>query len=399
MTLFDEQLTPMKSMRSTLTALLSLLLSLVACEDQSSAPAVVVRDSAGVRIVENGLLSDGRIAFRLSANPIFRVGWADDDYQFDGITSGGLFPDGSAVVGDRGSGQVVVLSADGEVRQVFGGKGEGPTEIGMLSSVRVLPPDTTVVEDDGNGRFMIFHDGLLVRSLRVEDELGGYGLMSIGTGDRHGLLMTTSRIPANFEEPWLQASIARKDLVSGSIDTVAQFDFFQNDSQTNGNPFAASGQVGVVGGAPFVGRNDKSEIKKLNPDGTVAMVIRWQGERKPYTDSIWTVWEQVYLDRVSLPRQRVEEILRNQKAGVGDPMPYFRRITGDSRGNAWVGEYSVDPMNRRRYEVFAPTGEWLGSVEVPPHTSIVDVGVDRLLGIQRNKLDVEAVVVYGLEQP
>lgn len=377
---------------------LMVLLAFVACGDQVRNPSVVIRDSAGVRIVENGPLSDGQIAFRLSEDPIYRIGWADGDYQFNGITSGGLLPDGSAVVGDRGSGQVIVLSAGGELRHVFGGKGEGPDEIGMLSSVRVLPPDTVVVEDDGNGRFMIFHDGFLVRSLRVEDAMAAYALISIGTDGRQGLLMTTSLVIEGFDEPWLQASIVRTDLVSGSINTITRFDFVQNDSETNGNPFAASGQVGVVGGAPFVGRNDKPEIKKLNPDGTVAMVIRWQDERLAYSDSIWTVFELVFRERTSLPRQRVEEILRDRKSGVGAPMPYFRRIVGDARGNAWVGEYSVDSRDRRRYQVFAPTGEWLGAVEMPPRLTIIDIGIDRLVGVQRNELDIEAVVLYGLER-
>lgn len=377
---------------------LMVLLTIVACSDRAHGPSVVIRDSAGVRIVENGLLSDGRIAFRLSDDPVYRIGWADGDYQFDGIASGGLLPDGSAVIGDRGSGQVIVISASGTVRQVFGGNGEGPDEIGMLSSVRVLHPDTVVVEDDGNGRFMLFHDGLLVKSLRVEDDFGGYGLISIGTDDRHGLLMTTSMIRANVDEPWLQASIVRKDLISGSLDTIAQFDFLQNVSETNGNPFAAQGVVGVVEGAPVVGRNDKPEIRKLNPDGTVAMLIRWQGERIPYSDSIWTIYETGFRQQSFMASQRMEELLRKQKDGAGDPLPYFRRIAGDARGNAWVGEYSVDPMNRRRYEVFAPTGEWLGSVEIPTRLTIMDIGIDRLLGVQRDELDIEAVVLYGLER-
>lgn len=48
------------------------------------------------------------------------------------------------------------------------------------------------------------------------------------------------------------------------------------------------------------------------------------------------------------------------------------------------------------YTVIAADGEWLGTVEAPPGLPIPDAAHGLVLGVQRDEMDVESVVVYEL---
>ena len=65
-----------------------------------SAGTVAVRDSAGIRIVENGPLSSA-VAFRVG-RPLYRIGGSDEDHNFVRVGAGVLLSDGRAAVGDGG---------------------------------------------------------------------------------------------------------------------------------------------------------------------------------------------------------------------------------------------------------------------------------------------------------
>ena len=48
------------------------------------------------------------------------------------------------------------------------------------------------------------------------------------------------------------------------------------------------------------------------------------------------------------------------------------------------------------YTVISPDGSWLGHVETPPKLRILDVTGGFVLGVLRDEMDVENVVVYEL---
>jgi hypothetical protein len=49
--------------------------------------------------------------------------------------------------------------------------------------------------------------------------------------------------------------------------------------------------------------------------------------------------------------------------------------------------------------IFDPDGAWLGSVRVPAQFEITDIANNRLLGIARDDLGVERVLVYEIIKP
>lgn len=87
------------------------------------------RDSAGVRIVENGPAPSG--GWRVDTLPLFTVGWGADGPTFTWVQSGRVLPDGGALVGDFRAGTIYRIGQGGSVMATWGRKGEGPGACGI----------------------------------------------------------------------------------------------------------------------------------------------------------------------------------------------------------------------------------------------------------------------------
>lgn len=62
----------------------------------------------------------------------------------------------------------------------------------------------------------------------------------------------------------------------------------------------------------------------------------------------------------------------------------------------WVGTYRADPAAPQLYHVYDPEGRLLARVTIPGGVEVLEVGADHVLGITRDELDVERVVVLNL---
>lgn len=70
----------------------------------------------------------------------------------------------------------------------------------------------------------------------------------------------------------------------------------------------------------------------------------------------------------------------------------------DRVGNLWVAEYRVldEPS---RWQIFDPSGRWLGELTLPDGGRITEIGDDYVLGVWRDEAEVETVRLYGLRKP
>jgi hypothetical protein len=59
-----------------------------------------------------------------------------------------------------------------------------------------------------------------------------------------------------------------------------------------------------------------------------------------------------------------------------------------------AGDHRYSP----NHQVVSKDGEWLGTVSLPQRFEILDIGYDRILGIERDSHDVEAVSVYRIDR-
>ena len=389
----------------------TLLLSacIAACGGDSSRSSdiqVQIEDSAGVRIVEYVAVPEVEPPFAIAAEPVYRHGARPSDYEFQGINVGRLFPDGSAVVVDRENSEVVALSPDGTAHELLARRGEGPGEVIYPYSMFVLGQDSVLVPDRRLSRLTLFV-GDSVAHMASLPRSGHLGVAGIGSS---GELLLMNRVPYGSlaglpEEEWLAGHMSMFDTETGVLDTVGSYDHWPGlPTGLPWNPMAAVGEVTVAAGQFVYTRSDRPEITWRLPDGTVTQILRWRAEPVRLTEELLEPVEayERMSNQVSyshLPGSRIEEISREGMswyyAMIGRPMPLYGSPFADADGNVWLPSYRLaHPQEGSPYTVISSDGEWLGQVETPPRFRILDIAGGLVLGVLRDEMDVENVVVY-----
>lgn len=401
-------------MRNRHCSALMLSAAVVACggdTGRSRDIQVQIEDSAGVRIVEYVAVPDVEPPFAVAVEPVYRHGAEPGDYEFQGIDVGRIFPDGGAVVADQENSEVVILSPDGTTHEVLARRGEGPGEVIYPYSMFVLGQDSVLVPDSRLSRLTLLVGDSVARIASLP-RVGHLGVAGIGSS---GELLMFDRVPyrslAGLEEEWLAGHMSLFDTETGVLDTVASYDHWPRlPPGLPWHPMPAVGGVTVAAGQFVYTRSDRSEITWRLPDGTITQIVRWRAEPVRLTEDLLEPVEayERMTNQVSyshLPDSQIEEMTREGMswyyAMIGQPLPLFGSPFADADGNLWLPAYRLAyPEEGSPYTVISSDGEWLGQVEAPPRFRILDVTGGLVLGVLRDEMDVENVVVYELvERP
>lgn len=385
-----------------------LTLTLGGCGDApgpTSGTDIHIRDSVGIRIVEYaGAPSPPTLT--LSGEPVYTHGTRPGDYLFSNIDSwmgGVLFPGGRAAVRDWGSREIVVLSQDGTRHEVIARAGEGPGEVGWASFLYAGSSGTLLVDDRGNRRLTLFADGSLVRTVSAPSPGEGADLHAHGL-DPAGQVLMSSGVSSGrgFKAPWKPGHMARFDLETRQLDTVASFDHVQSEPPgQDGTPFFRHfGVVGAAGGEFVHGRNDIPELVWRRPDGSVRQIMRWQPEWTYTThesrERFLACWESLLREDPDRPEAIIDMDLARWRFNHDEPEPLFTTIFGDDEGRAWLWHWEMPCHNRLRFTVIGPDGTWLGAFEPPDGFELLGVAGRHALVVVKDEMDVESVAVYEL---
>ena len=144
---------------------LSLAVLIIACSAPNSTETsdrVVVRDSAGVKIVT---YPAGPFIDTISPVPLLTIGEeGEPNYEFFRLANVVSLASGNVVVANGGTHELRFYDSQGRYLRTVGRRGGGPAEFGFLSSVSVHPGDTLVVYDPNRRRLVYFDSaGTLVR--------------------------------------------------------------------------------------------------------------------------------------------------------------------------------------------------------------------------------------------
>ena len=379
---------------------------LVACggdTGRTSDIPVQITDSAGVRIVTYEGTPATVAPFHLATEPRYRHGAGPGDYIFQFAEAGRLFPDGSAVVADM-DGEVVVLSPDGTRYEVLARRGEGPGEVTFPYAVFVLGQDSVLVPDRRQSRLTLFVGDSVARMASLP-RAAHFGVAGIGSS---GELLLWNRFPSrlwiDIEEEWLPGHMTLFNIETGALDTVASYDHYHRErSGVEGPIIRPVGEVTVAAGRFVYTRSDRPEITWRLPDGTVEQIVRWRPGPNLLTAELLEHGEAYnrMLGKMhyGMSEARLEETIQRDmaryRAMIGQSIPLFGTPFADADGNVWLPSYRpAYPEEGSPYTVIAPDGEWMGQVETPPRFRILDVTGGLVLGVLRDEMDVQNVVVY-----
>lgn len=402
-------------MRSLLALFVSILVVPVGCVDDPGARSgVIMRDSAGIQVIESQEPRDSVLAWRLSAEPALTIGEVegDDAQLLNRVFSADVLPDRRIVLSNSGSHEVRIYSPSGVLETTFGREGQGPGEFGDFSSMRLLATsaDTIAVSDERLSRVHIFDTGgAYVRTLRpvVVDGFGRPGLhgrfstgewlgfMPVGTGALSGDPGDLIRSEFGFlvYEPGL--STARElgrvagrprvvnELGGGSI----HFPFI---------PLTPEPIFAVRGEFLYLNVRGTTELREIAATGELTRIIRWRRSRTP-TGDIWARFSEEFLQEVSEDRRPAyARLLDRSGIPIPDSVPALSEVVVDDLGHIWAQHYRLPWTAERRWSVFDPEGRWLGDIVTPERLTVFAIGQDYVMGRHVDDLGVERLMLYDL---
>jgi hypothetical protein len=382
----------------------------------------VVRDSAGITIVENQAprWRDGE-GWRVSAEPVLEIGMIDgpEAYQLDGVRNAARLPDGSIVVADGGSRKVRIYDADGRHLRSVGGQGGGPGEFETLALVRPFRGDSIAAWDSRQQRLTMFdRDGTVGRVLTVEGATGwlvpalGWfddGSLVVSPGMTPQALMQAESGPRREERTYL-----RVDPESG-IDTIATLpgrdEVVYHEGTSFGTRkvlFGRDAHAVLRGDALVAGESGYFAITRYNADGAPHHITRVTAASRTVTQAELAAARERAMEAQRETGRRLAEQMGRPKEeptvqfAHRETHPFFDALELGTAGHLWVRDPvpggAEDGEAPRTWQISDPEGVWLGSVETPAGVRVTEIGEDYLLGVVRDDFDVEYVRIYWLER-
>ena len=375
-------------------------------DNAASGIEVVVRDSAGVTIVENDAPApESRLPWEFGTQPSISIGAVDGGGadQLFRVTDATRLADGRIVIATAGTNELRVFNADGSHAATWGGEGEGPGEFVSYSPsvVAAWPGDSIAAANPWGPRVSLFDaDGNHGRDVPLDTRLpqvvdllpdgkmfarGGGGLGGDMTGFS-GLVRSNAEYGILNEDGTPLASL-------GEFPGSEFYAIFAPDGSLQGgmpHPFGR-GTVGAKWGALVaIGVQDVYEIRAFAADGALVRVVRRRGDvPRPSQADLDEFYAERYADYPD--EERTEALNAVRDMPLVDAYPAFSQILSDRAGYLWVRAYQTSV-----WTVFDAEGRIQGLIETPPGLRTFEIGADFILGWVYDELGVEYVQLWSL---
>lgn len=389
-------------------AVIAITALLTACGGSSEAPEMPAADgSDSIPLVEE-----------------LRIGGLEGEMEYTFGSVSDLTPAaaGGLYVGDGQIGLIRHYDADGVHLGDVGRQGQGPGEFRAISRMRVLDDGRLAVWDQGNGRVSYFGpDRAFLDSEPVQTAFGSWHTFEFG-GD--GSVYTLFR-PADGGSPESLTG-PRGDWGRAVPGENVERLHSVPDEDPVGPRYVLSGWGGyyrpfntwtlhVMGndGSYYEVRNDEYRIRHVHPGGGETFITRNEPQIALTDDEVreWTARSESMAQRPGSDRSTFFPI--------PEIKPYIRQLVTDLDGRLWVSRYtdaafmpytpeqtaeraaqdlpSYNWRDRLRWDVYAPTDEYLGSVTFPFQTGLATAKGDRVWAVQSGPFREEYVVQYRMD--
>lgn len=394
---------------------LALLVGSSCGEGRDVPDTAAVVDSAGVRIIQ---LSEaawaGMEVFRLSPSPELSIGaieGSDDEILFR-VSGGAVLEDGRVVILNGGVRELRFYGADGVLTGRQGRTGDGPGEYRQPSDLWTLPGDSVVVWDRRLLRLAVVGpDGTVVRETLVRGRPTAIRVRGVFADGSLVLFQQRGVEEQMSMDQQLMGYYSRLSPLGDSLNALGEFPWMRMITSPptesaggmqlveSGPPvFDAETRVAAVGERLWVGTTKRDEILGLNTMGEVKRILRWSGPDRSVTQEVKEAYYAELRERLAANAPPGE--VRGPPRGVtfADILPSHRELVARGDGGLWMQEFSRPGAGgANRWRIFGPEALPEGRIELPPTARVLWAGLDRVLLLERDELDVEYVRLYALE--
>ena len=327
------------------------LLVLAGCSRLEGNPdSYLIRDSAGVRIVDNVQPSwgPGQGWFVEDVPSLVVGGGSEGDgpplFAVAGVVR---MDDGVIVVATSWRAQLHFFGPSGQYLRSVGGRGVGPGEFSFLASIS-LYGDSLLAFDQRLFRVSVFdREGRFARSYDLP--LAGRSFSVEGRFQHDGTALFRIRGYANRTPGYFRTNDPlvmvrpRDEVVRGIGESPGAEQYFWPaplDNVRSGWAFSRSTSLALGNDLVYVGTADLFEIQALALDGELRRIIRAPGANRVVTPEDIERFEAEALRnrrRVRRGAPGLERLLEETEHHA--TMPAYSVLFLDSPGNLWVEEY------------------------------------------------------------
>jgi hypothetical protein len=380
------------------------LIFLAACSKGGTTTEIVVRDSAGIQIIEHPA---GTIAaapkWTLGPATLTISGTGGEEGTFTRVTSAAILSDGRVVLVD-GMGQTarpVLFSATGTFERALGRSGDGPGEFRFPNVFGVTPGDTILLYDFQATRITrILPDG----SGATVQTLGTHGPMAIGAP--RGMLRDGRLVSIPFEMPkegethdglYRPVNVVTViDPSDQSLDTLASdvpgptsyISTMSFGGQSASFPAQAAygdaPQVLPFGGQVLLATNATTDVASYAVPWQLTRITRFTRPRTPVDEAARTAYVsagEAEMRRQSRMAGEMLEMMLQQirKTQFPDSMSYYSGMRAGTDSTLWLLETASAADSTPSYLLLGTDGRLKATMELPHGARLLWAGSDRVL--------------------
>lgn len=403
------------SERGRVRSVLALLVACISCERAASADSTfVVRDSAGIQIVENPIPKPAPVC-SVATEPTMTIGETEgtDPYLLHRVTDALVLDGGNIVIGADGVYDVRMFGEDGKYLHSFGRRGEGPGEFRNIMRLFALGADTIVVEDYRPWRLSYFTaDGEFLRAVVPQP-------LSVNRPD-HAVLRRDGTIVSGHDccrlrEPGFHPQVLHlvlHDRDGVFVDTIGEYPFgaygLLPDAGRDGSfispLFESFTTVAGYGMNTIIGDQAKQELVILGENLEPSILLRWQvagreGPLEVRRSDVEAYRERRIAAMTPANRQFVEEDVSPDRP-VSERFPAFTGIVAANDGAIALRLYRrpADP-EVDTYLLFDRDQRFVCTLKLSTRRRIWRLGTDHALLHEIGDMDVERLARYALIRP
>jgi hypothetical protein len=365
----------------------------------------LIEDSTGIRIVTYAAPLESLDLPLVHLDTVVVIGTAagQPSHEFARIVSA-LIEGDRVLVADGSSSEIRAFDLDGRHIRTVGGQGAGPGEFESLRWITASAQGTIYAWDSSLSRLSVFDAGLgFIRSV-VPAFTRSATAMVLGLVDDSTLLASVLPVPSR------SAAVNQVRIGSVNVSTVSLAEsaipetltepsgrpvYFREDGRFLAVPLTVLPGYGAGASRVYAGNGSDAEIAGFGSDGDLELIVRLPSP-SPIDPTMWSEAREAYL---------ADSPAEDHQARAGlfdaipqpDSVPSFAGLRVARSGELWVGVFETGNTETRTWTIMSDAGIAQARLELPVNVQVLDVTGTRLVGVARDDLGVERIIVveYG----
>ena len=387
-----------------------MLAALSACERSGrSVLGAVVSDSAGVRISVVPSLRQVR-GVEWGTRTLYST--EKMDFPFHEVRAGAFLRDGSLLIANSGSSELVLIDSAGSRTRQIGRRGQGPGEYDYVNWLESKDDGSILVHDAGLLRLTTLNSDFTVRDARSLAAGGPFTSLLPLAITPDGTILATHWMSNIFHLgewrdtiPLLRISPNGSGVDSLGLWASREKAAVQTSSGRLRLPIGFARTAYAIGKDSHIaiGSTDSLRISVFRADGSSVLRLRGPRSQRQVTDRDRDRWTIAVTAQAPVDN---EEFLSSWISGpTRETFPAFDALALDDEDGLWVGESPSPGATKRAWVVFSLDGLVRGRLELPtsdahplfPFPEILDIRRRRVAVLHRNKWNEQIITVMSFD--